>query len=354
VIMTLNHWPGPVPRFTSQPLGLVSAAEGFVFVSGLTAGLVYSRMAANQGAPQVRSRAHSRSAEIYRMHVLFLALIFAMGLIARTFQALPASWSEMIPFLNHSPLQGFIFAAFLVFQPKYFNILPLYMLLVMLIPPVLDAFYRKKFVQVFSLSLCFWGLAQLGLTEYLYRYLNQILGFQAGLFFDPFAWQILFVAGLWLGHQRHLGIRWLNRNRFLLAVCLLSALVMIWYRYQIKNEIYPIVSLLGVDMSNWTSRSRLGPLRLFNFLILLQIFSCLISRFPRIFTWRWSIFLGRYSLMVFSYHVILIYLAYAFNEISIREISPYTRYMISILGAISLFIPALLAQRFDRGQLGKS
>lgn len=348
IIMALNHWPGPVPGYVSQPLGLVSSAEGFVFVSGMTAGMYYSRFLADKGFSSFKVRALQRACQIYLMHVKYLALIFGLGILAGMFQVLPVCWVELIPWLENEPVQGFLLGAALIYQPKYFNILPLYILFVLVMPFVLNGFFRGKTVLVLGLSLGIWALAQIGLTEYIYGELIRKLGFQIGMFFNPLGWQMLFIFGLWLGYQRYLGVSWINRNKLLMVTCILVGLVLMVYRHLIKNEIYPIDSILGVDMSNWISRKNLGPIRFLNFLILLHIFGNLISRFPRLFVWRWPSFLGRYSLQVFSFHLLVIYLAYAFNEMVTPDISPKLRFVISLLGVTTLSIPAYFAQRRSR------
>jgi hypothetical protein len=43
VIMVINHTPSPIREATTQPLGFVSAAEAFVFVSACLCGLIFSR-----------------------------------------------------------------------------------------------------------------------------------------------------------------------------------------------------------------------------------------------------------------------------------------------------------------------
>ncbi len=48
--MTLNHLGGPLQAYSFQTLGFVSSAEGFVFISGIVAGMVYGRIGLNQGA----------------------------------------------------------------------------------------------------------------------------------------------------------------------------------------------------------------------------------------------------------------------------------------------------------------
>src|SRR6266850_5514249 len=47
VIITIDHLPSAFAAFTYQSLGFVSAAEGFVFLSGYVAGMVYAPFAVN-------------------------------------------------------------------------------------------------------------------------------------------------------------------------------------------------------------------------------------------------------------------------------------------------------------------
>jgi hypothetical protein len=45
IIIACNHlYGGYVTQFTREPFGFVSAAEGFVFLSGFVAYLVYARL----------------------------------------------------------------------------------------------------------------------------------------------------------------------------------------------------------------------------------------------------------------------------------------------------------------------
>ncbi|HPE74072.1 MAG TPA: OpgC domain-containing protein, partial [Candidatus Competibacter sp.] len=54
VLMVINHTPSPLRTLTNQPLGFVSAAEAFVFVSACLCGLVFGRRLRDGGLPEVR------------------------------------------------------------------------------------------------------------------------------------------------------------------------------------------------------------------------------------------------------------------------------------------------------------
>ena len=49
IVMTCNHLPNPLHAITYQPLGFVSAAEVFVFLSGMVSAWVYGRLLITEG-----------------------------------------------------------------------------------------------------------------------------------------------------------------------------------------------------------------------------------------------------------------------------------------------------------------
>ena len=85
VWMTLTHLPTRFSDFVNQPLGFVSSAEGFVFISALLVGRLYIRDLM-QNPANVRVRLWKRSLKIYGYHLLMLALAFTVvaGFAAHT------------------------------------------------------------------------------------------------------------------------------------------------------------------------------------------------------------------------------------------------------------------------------
>jgi hypothetical protein len=57
VAIAINHLDTELRVFTDYVFGFVSTAEGFVFLSGLVAGLVYTRRAAKQSPGELRLHA---------------------------------------------------------------------------------------------------------------------------------------------------------------------------------------------------------------------------------------------------------------------------------------------------------
>ena len=62
ILMTLTHLPTRLSAYSSQAFGFVSAAEGFVFLSGLVAGMVYWRAIDWRGEDWMRTRLRERVA----------------------------------------------------------------------------------------------------------------------------------------------------------------------------------------------------------------------------------------------------------------------------------------------------
>ena len=78
VLMTLTHLPTRLTDPLGQPFGWVSAAEGFVLLSGFTAGLVYSRVARERGAAAMERAFWQRALKVYLVQAATLIFLFTV------------------------------------------------------------------------------------------------------------------------------------------------------------------------------------------------------------------------------------------------------------------------------------
>src|ERR1700687_6098929 len=78
VWMTLTHLPTRLSDLVNQPLGFISSAEGFVFLSALLIARLYIRQAVEEGAA-LRTRLWKRALRIYGYHVLMLSVAFTLA-----------------------------------------------------------------------------------------------------------------------------------------------------------------------------------------------------------------------------------------------------------------------------------
>jgi hypothetical protein len=277
--------------------GRVSPAAGFVFLSGLVAGAVYSRTA-EQGAAAIIQRCLRRSLYIHAYHVAAFLVLLAIAVFdprANTYFQFAIGQSVA------GAMHALAWFAVWAYQPKFFDILPMYGLFVLCMPAVLLALRSNRGLTMLLVSLGVWALAQIGLGH-IVDGTNHFGIFQGD--FNPFAWQFVFFSGLYFGHvqlyRRH---RVVEVRPALLTVCLLVCIVGFTMRWELLDWPAPF------DSSGWLASKRdYGPAYLVNFLAFSYLVYCLATRLPRAFNWPALAFLGRHSIQVFSFHVVAIYL----------------------------------------------
>jgi hypothetical protein len=300
--MALNHIASPLHLLTDHPLGYTSAAEGFVFLSGLVAGLVYSRRRQRLGPAAVRQASWARACTIYAWH---LALIFGLLLWTNAFIAATGTLpGNAPPEVWLHPAAALTAASLLVYQPPLLDILPLYAGFMILLPPLLAALDRGHYGRIWIASVALW-LA----TQFLLPPVSYISGvIQIGAF-NWGAWQLLFVLGATFGHAwaterqllRSSLERWLVPP--LLALCAYCFVVRHWY-----------VPAPFASFADLVNKNNLAPVRLLNTLALFYLVHAAFVRWPRAFSWRPLALLGRHSLVIFCVHVAVAYVLYAFPQ----------------------------------------
>ena len=78
VWMTLTHLPTRFSDFVNQPIGFLSSAEGFVFMSALLVGRIYIREMLQDKA-KTHLELVKRSLKIHGYHLLRLVLAFSVA-----------------------------------------------------------------------------------------------------------------------------------------------------------------------------------------------------------------------------------------------------------------------------------
>jgi hypothetical protein len=190
ITIFINHIPGNAfERFTYSGHILSDAAELFVFLAGWSLALA-TQVKPNPDPPrQVILRVASRTLEVYRVQIVITVLAVAIIAAAAVFLDNPLllEWHNAGPFFS-DPVQNSIGLVLLTYQLGYFNILPLYVVLLAVAP-------------VFILLARWSPWAALALSASIY---TAALIFEANFlnwpgdghwFFNPLAWQFLLVLG---------------------------------------------------------------------------------------------------------------------------------------------------------------
>lgn len=298
--MALNHITSPLQLLTDHPLGYTSAAEGFVFLSGLVAGLVYTRRRARLGAAAVTQASRARAFTIYACHVALVAGLVLWANLYATFMGQLAGNTSAS--LWHHPWASVVTGALLVNQPPLLDILPLYAGFMLALPLILRALDRGQHRWVLGVSGACWLLTNLFYPDI--PYVGEIV--QIGAFYFG-AWQLLFVIGAIFGHA------WAEKRRLLpeksspallsvaFGLCAYCFLIRHWY-----------LSAPFASFADWVNKNNLAPVRLLNTLALFYLVHAAFVRWPKLFTWPPLALLGRHSLVIFSVHVATAYVLYAF------------------------------------------
>lgn len=197
VAMVVDHVGGAsfLYAFTGGNRFFTSAAEGFVFISGLVMGLVYRRLVDRTGLGPSLQRSMERAATLYLLAVT-LTLLFV-----------PASELLQLPWaqgLSLSDPTQFIVSVLTLHQTYYLVDIPLlYALLLLVSPLALILLSQGRTAAVLVGSWLLWGLYQVFPTQ-----VDVPWAIQGNHLFFFAAWQVFFFTGLVLGwHRSELGTR---------------------------------------------------------------------------------------------------------------------------------------------------
>lgn len=314
LLMTVTHLPTRLTDPLGQPFGFVSAAEGFVLLSGFVSGLVYTRVATGRGIDAMRRGFWRRALKVYLSQAATLLFVFTV-ISAVGLRIDQPAVKNLLSFYLANPHEGFFYSLLLVYEPALLDILPMYVFFMLLSPWVLAYGLRHGWWGLMAVSAGLWALAQFGLSEWLYALVVRVTGLPVPFHemgaFNAFAWQFLWFAGLWIGAGRSApGARPIVFSRWLVALAVTVALYGLYWRHHGENGQAPFGGDVARNMlfDKW----QLGPLRVFNLIALgivaVRFGPTFLRRIPRL---HWLEELGRASLPVFCAQLVAVLLVLA-------------------------------------------
>jgi hypothetical protein len=301
-LIFIDHLPDSVLTwFTMRNYGFSDATEIFIFISGYTVAFVNGRAMQNRGIIVASARILKRAWQIYVAHIfLFTIYLAEISYVAARFEnPLYAEEMNILDFLK-SPGETIIEALLLRFRPVNMDVLPLYIVLMVFFPPVLWLL-RKKPDLALVLSVALYAVTwefELALPSYP----------SGSWFFNPYAWQLLFVFGAWcaLGGAQRMSRILTSRITLALAAAYLAfscAVAITWYIPKIDW----MPDVLARSMYN-ISKTDLDVLRFAHFLALATLTVHFIPKGWPGLTSDWlrpMILCGQHSLEIFCFGVFL-------------------------------------------------
>src|ERR1700724_3311506 len=134
VWMVLTHLPTFLPTYFNQPFGFISASEGFLFLSALFTGRIYFRLAQRDGHRVMEKKLGRRTLRLYLYHAVLLSLVFLMAVSITASGKHPGLHNLLDFFFSAGPVRAAMDAALLVYRPPLLDILPMYIIFLVLTP----------------------------------------------------------------------------------------------------------------------------------------------------------------------------------------------------------------------------
>ena len=336
----LDHVPDNVVSwFTVRNYGFSDATEIFVFISGYTAVIAYSRMMLKDGWLRAATRIYRRVWQLYVAHILlfvaFTAQIAYVSIARDTSQLI----EEMqLLGLGQNPYRAILEAALLKFRPVNLDVLPLYIVLLAAFPFLLPALLRWPWAVL---------AASIGLYALAYRFDWNLPGYPDDKvwFFNPAAWQVVFYSGAVLAvvaPTLTVLDRWRRTVTVLALLYLLfAAFIALSWHYNSLERLIPdwlARQIYPIDKTN------LDILRFVHFLALAWVVRVLVRPNARFLKWR--IFhpirrCGEHSLQIFCLGT---FLAVTAQIIVARyEDSIVSQILVSLAGLIIMSLVAYAA-----------
>ena len=184
VAIFFAHVPGGWAReFIWARFGLSDAAHVFVFISGFAAAIAFGGTFGRMGFATGTARIAWRAAQLYGCHI---ALFFVTLFLIAAFEPGYATFLGIDGFFA-DPSLHIVELFTLRYVPTYFDILPLYMVVLAAVPLAM-ALARVHPGLVIAVSVALWGFVQA--TGF-----NLPAGDGRLWGFNPLAWQMLFFSG---------------------------------------------------------------------------------------------------------------------------------------------------------------
>jgi hypothetical protein len=309
VWMTLTHLPTRFSDFVNSPIGFVSSAEGFVFISGLLVGRFTIREFFHD-ASGTRIRLWKRSLKIYGYHLLMLAFAFTIA-AAFAVHTHKASISNLLDFYLAHPLVAITGSVLLLYCPPLLDILPMYVTFLFFTPLLLSAAVRFGWKKILLASGSIWLLAQFGLRVLVHNWIVHLTHLQIPLqesgAFDLFAWQAVWTVGLWVGARSATHGEALPEPPGWLAA--LSCCLCIFFIGVRWGWLGPHLTqqALGISLDKW----QIGPLRVLNLITFSVVVYWLRSHLLKVVAIEPLVTLGKASLQVFCTHVVFVFVGLA-------------------------------------------
>lgn len=254
-----NSWTLWIPaRF-----GFSDATEIFVFCSGVASSIAFFRVFERQSWAMGTARVGFRVWQVYWAHIgLFVAVAALMASVDGIF-ALDTHYKNSLNLMHFFNDPASLLPAYLTltYVPNYFDILPMYLVILVLMPLVV-ALGRIDPKAAMAFVILTWCVNLTGILD-----LPAEPWSERTWFFNPFGWQLVFYTGFFIG------VGWIKPpkpTRGLVIACiavLILTMPIAWYRARNTLDFLPLIDWWK-DIQPLRDKTHFGILRYLHFLAL--------------------------------------------------------------------------------------
>ena len=305
--MFLGHISSPVLAwFSFRNYGFSDGADLFVFISGYTSALVFTRKMHERGFVFGATRLLRRAWQIYVAHILlFVFYLASVHFLSRQFNTPDFIDRFNVAPLLAAPVETLTQGLMLRYKPLNLDVLPLYVVLMGMFPPVLWLMQRHGNLVIAGSVTLYLIARQFGWN---------LPSYPSGVwYFNPFTWQLLFVLGAWLALGGANTLHFLVRSRtvFWLGLIYLAfaAVMTLAGHFPGLQGLFPRVVF---ETFNPNDKTNLAPYRFLHLAILVILGARLIpidAPGLQAAIWRPLVKCGQQSLEVFCVGIYLAFVA---------------------------------------------
>ena len=341
----LDHIPDDIVAWlTLRNYGFSDAAEFFVFISGYLVGFIYAPIVQAGNFVAALKRLVMRAWQMYVAHILlFLVFTAQIARAARKFDN-PMYKDEfnVATFLAH-PDELIWQALTLRYKPVDLDVLPLYIALVLVSPLIVWCLVRRP-----NLTLVGSIILYIGARLFDWNFASYPPG--THWYFNPYAWQLMFVFAAWCGAGGAARIWSIIQSRAALVISIawiLFALliVMTWHSPFLESLIpkWMIKAIYPIDKTD------LDMLRFTHFLALAVLVSRYMRRDWRPLTSNWLrplVLCGQHSLPIFC---IGVFLSFGVHYLLVQNPGGiWKQIVLSMAGMVIMTVVAWILDRVGR------
>ncbi|MGF1475219.1 MAG: OpgC family protein [Geminicoccaceae bacterium] len=259
-----NYWTLHIPaRF-----GPSDATEMFVFCSGFASAIAFGGSFERNGFFAGCLRVVQRVWQIYWAHICLFLIIAALTVFATDY----LDTRDYVKQLNlvrffEEPGEGLVHLLTLTYVPNYFDILPMYMGVLALLPIIILCTRIHVYVaMIFSVSLyaAAWHYQLQFPAEW---WSNR------EWFFNPLGWQLLFFTGFLFGAGL---VRAPEPNKWLILACIVFVLALIPLKHWALWKSHPLFTELSYFFWPSFAKTDFGIARWLHFMALAYLAVCLL------------------------------------------------------------------------------